>query len=75
MFWLDGSSEASLKQSFVDMAQRLPHGELTADGTKLVSQATVEADLAVRECLQWLALLSNSYWLLIVDNVDRDYYD
>ena len=30
--WLDGSSEASLKQSFADMVRRLPRSELTADG-------------------------------------------
>lgn len=73
--WLDGSSEASLKQSFVDMAQRLPHSELTADGVQTLSQATVEADVAVRECQQWLSIPSNSHWLLIIDNVDRDYHD
>jgi hypothetical protein len=75
VFWLDGSSEASLKQSFVEMAQRLPRGELTADGVQMLSQAAVEADLAVRECQQWLSMPSNSYWLLIIDNVDRDHRD
>ncbi|KAF1829960.1 hypothetical protein BDW02DRAFT_124922 [Decorospora gaudefroyi] len=75
IFWLDGSSEASLNQSFVDMAQRLPRGELTADGVQMLSQATVEADVAVRECQQWLSMSSNSHWLLIIDNVDRDHRD
>jgi hypothetical protein len=75
VFWLDGSSEASLKQSFVDMAQRLPRSELTADGVQKLSQATVEADAAVRECQQWLSMPSNSHWLLIIDNVDRDHRD
>jgi choline dehydrogenase-like flavoprotein len=49
VFWLDGSSEASLKQSFVDMAQRLPRGELTADSPAQLSDAAVEADVAVRK--------------------------
>jgi hypothetical protein len=75
IFWLDGSSEASLKQSFVSMAQRLPQGELTADGVQMRSQATVEAEVAVRECQQWLSIPTNSRWLLIIDNVDRDHYD
>lgn len=75
VFWLDGSSEASLKQSFVDMARRLPRSELTADGMQSLSQVTVEADVVVRECQQWLSVSSNSHWLLIIDNVDRDYHD
>ena len=75
VFWLDGSSEASLKQSFVDMAKTIPRSELTADGVQMLSQATVEADVAVRECQQWLSLPSNSQWLLIIDNVDRDHRD
>jgi len=72
IFWLDGSSEASLKQSFVDALQRLPRDELTAAGVELVKQATPDADMAIRECSQWLSLPSNYAWLLIFDNVDRD---
>jgi hypothetical protein len=75
IFWLDGSSKASLKQSFVSMAQRLPRGELTADGVQMRSQATVEAEVAVRECQRWLSIPTNSRWLLIIDNVDRDHHD
>jgi hypothetical protein len=75
VFWLDGSSEASLKQSFVSIAQRLPRNELTADGAAQLSDAAVEADVAVRECQRWLSISSNSHWLLIIDNVDRDHHD
>ncbi|KAI1559240.1 NB-ARC domain containing protein [Pyrenophora tritici-repentis] len=75
VFWLDGSSEASLKQSFISIAQRLPRGELTADGAALLSEAAVEADVAVRECQRWLSMPSNRQWLLLIDNVDRDHYD
>jgi hypothetical protein len=75
VFWLDGSSEASLKQSFVNMAQRLPHSELTAEGAARLSDATVKADVAVRECKRWLSIQSNPHWLLLIDNVDRDHRD
>jgi hypothetical protein len=75
VFWLDGSSEASLKQSFVSIAQRLPRSELMADGAALLSDAAVEDDVAVRECQRWLSISSNSHWLLIIDNVDRDHHD
>jgi hypothetical protein len=75
VFWLDGSSEASLKQSFINIVQRLPRSELTADGAAQLSDATVKAEVAVRECQRWLSIQSNPYWLLLIDNVDRDHYD
>jgi hypothetical protein len=75
VFWLDGSSEASLKQSFVSMTQRFPRGELTANSAALLSDAAVEANVAVRECQRWLSKSLNLHWLLIIDNVDRDHDD
>jgi hypothetical protein len=72
VFWLEGSSEASLKQSFVEVAQRLPRDELTADGVQMLESATIDADVALRECQRWLSIPSNSHWLLIIDNIDRD---
>jgi hypothetical protein len=75
VFWLDGASETSLKQSFVGMAQSIPRSELTADGAALLSHATVEVDVAVRECQQWLSIPTNFHWLLLIDNVDRDHLD
>ncbi|PSN58549.1 hypothetical protein BS50DRAFT_538593 [Corynespora cassiicola Philippines] len=75
-FWLDGSSDTSLKQSFADMVQRLPRDELAATGTETaIGHANADADAAVHECLRWLSLSSNRRWLLIVDNVDRDHND
>lgn len=75
--WLDGSSEASLKQSFAAMVQRLPQNELTADKVEMLKHSTVAADVdvAVRECLRWLSLPTNRHWLLIFDNVDRDFHN
>ncbi|XTI92957.1 hypothetical protein V2W45_1427877 [Cenococcum geophilum] len=35
----------------------------------------IDIDVAVRECLWWLSLPSNRHWLLIFDNVDRDYHN
>jgi hypothetical protein len=73
VFWLDGSSKASLKQSFVGMARRLPKDDLSPDGVEMLKHSTIDVEAAVRECLQWLSLRSNYQWLLILDNVDRDF--
>ncbi|KAK7177812.1 NB-ARC and TPR domain protein [Paraphaeosphaeria sporulosa] len=75
VFWLDGASEASLKQSFTSMLQRLPQDELTADGVEVLKLSTIDINMAVRECLRWLSLPTNQHWLIIFDNVDRDYHD
>ncbi|PVI00232.1 hypothetical protein DM02DRAFT_527522 [Periconia macrospinosa] len=75
IFWLDGSSEARLKQSFVEAMARLPQSELTGEGAEALKQSQPDTDVAVRECLQWLSLSSNPNWLLIFDNVDRDFHD
>jgi hypothetical protein len=75
IFWLDGSSEINLKQSFVDMVKRLPQDKLTANGVGIRTDSVVDVDVAVQECLRWLSFSSNYDWLLIIDNVDRDYDD
>jgi hypothetical protein len=75
LFWLDGSSEASLKQSFADIIQNLPHGELAAGGTQMLAHSAVDVNVAVHEFLRWLSLSSNHQWLLVFDNVDRDLHD
>jgi hypothetical protein len=74
IFWLDGSSETNLQQSFVGILQRLPQGELTAEGMRIRTQSVVDIDVVVRECLRWLSLSSNHNWLLVIDNVDRDHH-
>jgi hypothetical protein len=60
VFWLDGSSKASLKQSFVDMAQRLPRSELTAECKRWLS---------IQSNPHWLLLIDN------VDRDHRDRED
>lgn len=52
IFWRDGSSEASLKQSFVEVAKRLPRDELTAEGVEMVKQHAADVDVAVRVYLR-----------------------
>ncbi|KAJ9640885.1 hypothetical protein H2199_005553 [Coniosporium tulheliwenetii] len=73
VFWLDGSSKDRLKQSFVDVAYRLPRDQLTADAAEALKHSDIDVDVVVGGVLQWLSLPSNQHWLLIIDNVDRDH--
>jgi hypothetical protein len=73
LFWLDGSTEDRLKQSFIDVAHRLPQDQITADTAEALRQPTIDVDVAVNDVFQWLSLPDNQHWFLIIDNVDRDH--
>ena len=73
VFWLDGSSEDRLKQSFVDVAYRLPQDQITADVAEALKHPTIDIVVVLEGVLQWLSLPSNQHWLLTIDNVDRDH--
>lgn len=73
VFWLNGSSEDALKRSFVSVAARLPIGEVSADLAQAANDANIDIDIVVNSVLRWLSIPSNHQWILIIDNIDRDY--
>lgn len=73
VFWLDGSSVNQLKQSFISIASNLHQDELTADVKECLQAGKMDTDVVARGVLRWLSLPSNKHWLLIIDNVDRDW--
>lgn len=73
VLWLDGSSIDRLKQSFMVVASGIPQDELITEITESLQVGNVDADLVVKGVLRWLSLPSNKHWLLIIDNVDRDW--
>jgi hypothetical protein len=73
VFWLDGSSKDRLQQSYVDILFKLPRDQVAADAVEAMGDATIHKKKAVQGALEWLSLPSNPHWLLIIDNVDRDY--
>ncbi|KAF2711453.1 FabD/lysophospholipase-like protein [Pleomassaria siparia CBS 279.74] len=77
VFWLDGRSEDSLKRSIASCAGRIPQGQIpkTSRAYTAVDSANVSADVnaVVKDVLGWLADPGNTAWLLIFDNVDREY--
>jgi hypothetical protein len=65
IFWLDGSSKDALRQSLASAASRLPDGP--------VSQGAKDVNEAITAFVGWLSSPSNDNWLLVLDNVDRDW--
>lgn len=76
IFWLDGRSEDQLKQSIADCVARIPEGQIPGTIPRRVSgraQTPSQLDDAVAAVMNWLEQPSNSRWLLIFDNVDKEW--
>ena len=73
VFWLDGSSEDSLKRSLAQYAGRIASDQIS-DASKIYAQCGEgDVDAVVQEVLDWLATIGNDAWLLVFDNVDREF--
>ena len=73
IFWLDGRSEDSLKQSIANCAARIPEGQISEKSRNYILNGEGSIDVVVTEVMDWLRRPNNTDWLLIFDNVDRDY--
>lgn len=73
VFWLDGSSKDRLMQSFTATAGRIPATELSAEAQESLNNPMADFNIVTIGVHQWLCQPSNKHWLLIIDNVDRDY--
>ncbi|KAI9659662.1 MAG: hypothetical protein M1829_006570 [Trizodia sp. TS-e1964] len=73
VFWLDGSSKVSLKLSIARCASRIPACQIS-DMSRTYSMGSAgNIDEVVREVICWLAQPDNTEWLVVFDNVDRNY--
>jgi hypothetical protein len=73
VFWLDGRSEDTLKRSIASHASRIPHGQVPESSGTYTANSDADINSVVRDVLAWLARPNNTVWLLIFDNVDREY--
>jgi ATP/maltotriose-dependent transcriptional regulator MalT len=73
VFWLDGRSEDSLKRSIASGVSRIPQGQIAETSRMYAVDGSVDLDAVVRDVLGWLAQSDNTAWLLIFDDVDREY--
>ncbi|KAH8727372.1 P-loop containing nucleoside triphosphate hydrolase protein [Phaeosphaeriaceae sp. PMI808] len=73
VFWLDGRSADSVKRSIAGCASRIPRGQISETSRTYTAEGGTDIDAVVREVMGWLARPDNTAWLLIFDNVDREY--
>ncbi|KAK3613270.1 hypothetical protein LTR56_027983, partial [Elasticomyces elasticus] len=69
VFWLDGASRDRLRQSFLQVARRLPHEQLRPHIVAMLGAPAVDAEAVLEEVLRWLSIPSNKF----IDNVDLEY--
>ncbi len=72
IFWIAGSTKEKLKSSIAALAQRLPQHQIP-DRARSFSEAGKDVDAIVEDVLKWFSQRSNDRWLLVFDNVDREY--
>ena len=75
VFWLDGRSEDILKRSIASCADRIPQGQILETSRQYAADASADIDAVVKDVMAWLARPDNTAWLLIFDNVDREYME
>ncbi len=73
VFWLDGRNKDSLRRSVANCASRIPEGQISETSRTYYAGGNGNLDAVVKEVMDWLAQPHNVDWLLIIDNVDRDY--
>jgi hypothetical protein len=73
VFWLDGRSEDTLKRSIASHASRIPQGQIAETSRTYAADSGADVDVVVKDVMAWLARPDNTAWLLIFDNVDREY--
>jgi hypothetical protein len=71
VFWLDGSSKDALRQSCVGAAVRV--AQECPSSAILFPHDTHDVDKWIAGLLRWLSLKVNTEWLLVMDNVDREW--
>jgi hypothetical protein len=73
VFWLDGRSEDVLQRSIASHASKIPPGRIAETSKMYAADSSVDVDVVVKDVMAWLARPDNTAWLLIFDNVDREY--
>ncbi len=73
IFWIAGSTEEKLRRSIAALAQKLPQHEIPEKAISFSKEAGKDFDATIEGVLKWFSQPLNDKWLLIFDNVDREY--
>jgi hypothetical protein len=72
VFWLDGRTEDSLKQSIAIVQAGFLEGQIAESSKAYSATSAGDVNAVVRDVMSWLSRPDNTDWLIIFDNVDRE---
>ena len=73
IFWIDDSTNERLRRSIADLASRLPQHQISEGSRNYSHRERTNVDEVVEDVLKWLSQSLNDQWLLIFDNVNREF--
>ena len=73
IFWIASSTKEKLKRSIAALALKLPQHQIPERARSVLKNAGKDLDAIIDDVLKWFSQPFNNKWLLIFDNVDREY--
>jgi hypothetical protein len=73
VFWLNGQSKGTLERSIASQASRIPAGQIAESSRLYAAGSSDDFETVVKDVMGWLARPDNTAWLLVFDNVDREF--
>lgn len=73
VFWIAGNTKQKLRRGIADLAQRLPQDQISEKAQSVLKCNDEDLDAILVDVLKWFSKPLNDQWILIFDNVDRDF--
>ncbi len=75
IFWINDSINERLRRSIADLVSRLSQHQISEESRNYSQRESTNVDEVVEDVLKWLSQSLNDQWLLILDNVNREFSD
>ena len=62
-----------MRRSIADLTSRLPQHQLSEGSRNYSRNGSADVDEVIKDVLKWLSRPANDQWLLIFDNMDREF--
>ncbi len=73
IFWVNDSINERLRRSIIDLVSRLSQHQISEESRNYLHRERTNVDEVVEDVLKWFSQSLNNQWLLIFDNVNREF--
>ena len=73
IFWIASSTKEKLKRSIAALVLKLPQHQIPERARSALKNTGKDLDAIIDDVLKWFSQPFNNKWLLIFDNLDREY--